>query len=134
MGLLTQEKLMSAIGAPESHPLFEISKDLRKIDSPVELGYHPDTVLSVFDYFVIHLSQMSQSGVRGDNFVAIRCAPVQDYHLTHAKVECVYLRAIEGKWVLHKLGKALTESEFQEFSQLAQGKEVKMGPQLWKRI
>lgn len=122
-----------SIKALESHALFKIT-DVERISSPADLGYHPDSVLSVFDYFVIQPKQMSKSGVRGDDFVAIRAAQVDQYDLSHANVECVYLRMIGEKWELRKRGSPFSESDFEKFVQLAQGKEVLIDGKCWKRI
>lgn len=116
------------------HPLFGVAKDLYEITSPCELGYHPDTVLSVFDYFDIQPKQMPASGVRGEDFIAIRCAPVDEYDMTHVKVECVYLRNVNEKWTARKLNQTVSDDEFQVFTKLAQNEPVKMGDRIWKRI
>jgi hypothetical protein len=120
---------MSAITA-----LSQISENLPQIDSPVDLGYHPDTVFSVFDFFTIHIGQMKTSGIKDKTFAAIRYAPVKQYELTQAKVECIYLRIIDGKATLLKSGNPVSEAEVKTFTQLAKGEEVEFDGQKWKRI
>lgn len=120
--------------APESHPLFSRITDVKKITSPVELQCHPDTVFYARNPLYFHPNQMPSSGVRGDHFVAIRAIPADQYDMTHATVQCVYLRVANNKWEMLKNGSILSEDDFEKFVQLANGQEVTMNGTCWKRI
>jgi hypothetical protein len=118
--------------AIQSHSLFQDTDGFHRIGSPAEIGYHPDSVLTSFDHFALLPKNMPANAIRGDHFVAVKCAPVND--LTQTKVECVFLRYIEGKWVLHKFSQPVSEDQFSTFKRLIKGEEVQMGDQLWKRV
>lgn len=117
------------------HLLFtNLPNDLTKIISPAELNYHPDSILSALDNLYIYPNQMKHSGVFGDDFVAIRCAPVDEYNMTQAKVECVYLRCEKDSWVAKNSANVVNQEELERFHNLANWQEVKMGNIIWKRI
>ncbi|MBX7066818.1 MAG: hypothetical protein K1X28_06270 [Parachlamydiales bacterium] len=97
--------------------------------SQSELGFHPDSVLSA-GYGMVYSHHMSEPVVRGKNFIAVRLAPVDNYELTHAKVDFVYVRISGNKVHLAKLGNEMTSEDVTDFFNLAKGEKVKG----WQKI
>lgn len=115
-----------------NHSLFKIAPDLTQIESPADIGYHPDSLLSVLDFFSVYPRHMASSGIRGEDFVAIRYAPIDDPK--QIKVICVYLRYVNGAWALRKEAKPVTDEEFARFTQLAQHQKISIDGQWYQRV
>ena len=128
--------------AIKNHKLFDIAKDIPVITSPSDVGYHPDSELSTFEFITIRPDKMAKPTLRGPTFIAIRCAPINSdktVDQTQARVECAYFRRVDGNWSSRPYKMCslspMSNQEFADFSaifaSLAAGKEVVMHGKTW---